>query len=75
VASVGVKVTEAAYVPALAGTVEGVVKAKLPPMLAVPAVRVDAERACPYIIAEDVGQSDTVGVTLLMVSVAVFEPS
>jgi hypothetical protein len=44
--SVGVKVTEALYIPAL-GAVDGVVKAKLPLTEADPLLRIDALSAWP----------------------------
>jgi hypothetical protein len=41
----------------------GVVHAKVPPTDAVPPLRVEEARVCPYVIALAVGQAETVGVT------------
>jgi hypothetical protein len=58
---VGVKVTLSVSVP-VGGAVVGVVQLKAPGTDPVPPVSVDADKACPYVIALAVGHALTVGV-------------
>ena len=62
-ASVGVNVTPWLAVPAL-GAIEGVVKAKVPGVLAVPPDRVELASVCPKVIPLAVGATLIVGVAL-----------
>ena len=67
-ASVGVKVTLSEGVPA-GGAVVGVVQAKVPGTDAVPPVSVEEAKVCPKLMGLAVGHTETVGVTLLTVTV------
>jgi hypothetical protein len=68
-ASLGVKVTLSAVVPA-GGIVAGVVQAKVPGTEAVPTVNVDEASVCPEEMLLAAGQTFTVGVALFTVTVA-----
>ena len=69
VASVGVNVTDALYVPVEPGTVDGVVNAKLPGTDAVPPLSVEADKASPRLIELALGQTETLGVACAAVVV------
>ena len=68
--SVGVKVTLCGAVPAPGARV-GLVKAKLPGVLADPPLKVAEASVCPKLIALAVGQAVTVALALLTVRLAV----
>ena len=63
VVSVGVNVTPWLAVPAL-GAIEGVVKTKVPAVLAVPPDSVELASVCPKVIPLAVGATLIVGVAL-----------
>jgi hypothetical protein len=65
-----VNVTDCVVVPT-AGTVLGVVKAKLPATLALPPLKVELASVCPDVMTLAVGCVLIVGVELLMVIVSV----
>jgi hypothetical protein len=68
---VGVKVTLSESVP-VAGTVLGAVQANVPGTDAVPPVSVDAESACPLVIALAVGTAEMVGVVFAAAFTTIF---
>jgi hypothetical protein len=62
-----VKVTLSEGLPAPGAVLEDV-QAKLPATEAVPPVKLEDDRVCPYVIAPAAGQAVTVGVARLTVS-------